>query len=103
MIKIRLIKIISVYVKKIKYKWINDYSLCGLILVNMTAKTITEIIMIRSIVISNGLAVLNNVIIPTIHIPIKTKGSKYLIINIHVLPTLNVEYSFNAGRNLSTP
>ena len=63
-----------------------NYSPAGLTLVSRNENTKTITIIIKSIIISNGLAELNNVTIPIAHITIKTIGSKYLIINIHVLP-----------------
>ena len=78
-----------------------NYSPAGLTLVSRNENTKTITIIIKSIIISNGLAELNNVTIPIAHITIKTIGSKYLIINIHVLPTEKVENSFNAGKKCS--
>ena len=73
-----------------KLRWI-CYSLIPLILVNITEKTRTAIMIIRSIIISNESALENNVTIPTSHITIKTIGNRYLIINDQMVPTLNVE------------
>lgn len=75
----------------------NDYSLRAFILVNANAKTKTIIMIIKSMIISKLLAVVNSWIMPTVHIPIRTKGSKYLIMKDHFLPTLNMEFSFNTG------
>ena len=70
----------------------NIQSLAGLILVRIIANTITEMIIIESIRISNGPDFVNNDKIPIIHIIIKIAGNKYLIMNFHIFPTLNVEY-----------
>lgn len=79
------------------------YSSAGFILVNITAKASTNMRIVKSTMISNGFAEVNNFRIPTAQITIKTHGSRYLIINDHVFPTLNVDTSLSTGMNLSTP
>ena len=67
------------------------------------ATAITEAIIIKSIIISNDLAVEKSFIIPETHIMIKTIGNKYFITKVHVLPTVNVEDSFKTSKKRSTP
>ena len=69
----------------------------------MNATTNTEIIIIKSTINSNVFAVEKSWTIPTAQIIINTIGRRYLIINFHNLPTLNVENWLSAGKNLSTP
>ena len=76
---------------------IAQLSPAGLIFVKITENTKTLIIIIKSTIISKVLAVENRLIIPTTHIPIKTIGNRYFIMNFHVFQTLKVEFSFKAG------
>ena len=84
--------------------WANEnQSFAGLTFVKINPITSTETMIITSIIISNEEAFANRVTIPITHIMIKTKGSKNLITKDHTFPTLKDEYSFNAGKSLSTP
>ena len=78
-------------------------SILCLIFAIMNANTTTATMMMMSIMISNVFAVVNSWKIPIAHIIISTIGSRYLITKLHVLPTLKVEVSFNAGMKCSTP
>ena len=69
----------------------------------MTADTTTQRTSMASTIISKVCSDKNKSATPITHIMIKTTGNKYLIINIHVLPTLNEEYSFKVGKIFFKP